>query len=124
MLFMSVEIFVYSLLVLSWEKVRATPALSSLLFGNPEVAAANVADDDADVVGERARLQAGGAAQDDCIKVLGLRKVYKGRLGGGNKIAVQDLWMGIPQGQCFGFLGINGAGKTTTLKVGTPHHMA
>jgi ABC-type uncharacterized transport system ATPase subunit len=25
--------------------------------------------------------------------------------------------MGIPEGQCFGFLGINGAGKTTTLKM-------
>ena len=92
-----------------------------MIFGNPEVAAANTADTDADVIHERERLQqqpfGEHAAHEDCIKVSGLRKVYKGRLGGGNKIAVQDLWMGIPQGQCFGFLGINGAGKTTTLKV-------
>lgn len=30
---------------------------------------------------------------------------------------VRDLTFGIPQGQCFGFLGINGAGKTTTLRI-------
>jgi ABC-type uncharacterized transport system ATPase subunit len=24
---------------------------------------------------------------------------------------------GVPQGQCFGFLGVNGAGKTTTMEI-------
>eukprot|EP00937_MAST-01D_sp_MAST-1D-sp2_P000712 g712.t1 len=36
------------------------------------------------------------------------------RLG---KLAVQGLSLQIPQGQCFGFLGVNGAGKTTTLSM-------
>jgi len=34
-------------------------------------------------------------------------------------VAVDSLCLGIPRGQCFGFLGINGAGKTTTLKMVT-----
>lgn len=29
-------------------------------------------------------------------------------------IAVNDLTFGVPQGECFGLLGVNGAGKTTT----------
>ena len=100
----------YVALVLFYEKVRATPSLSAALFGNPTVNAENKPDEDADVITEKARLQSGRGA-DDAIKVTGQRKVYKGRLGGGNKIAVQDLWMGIPKGQCFGYLGIHGAGQ-------------
>ena len=30
--------------------------------------------------------------------------------------------MGIPQGECFGLLGVNGAGKTTTFKMMTGDH--
>jgi hypothetical protein len=90
MAFMAWEIVVYSLLVLGWEKIRATPSLSAMVFGNPEVAAKNVPDEDADVIAEKQRLSS-GQGQAECIKVMGLRKVYKGRLGGGNKIAVQDL---------------------------------
>jgi len=30
---------------------------------------------------------------------------------------VRDLCLGIPYGECFGFLGVNGAGKTTTLSM-------
>jgi ATP-binding cassette subfamily A (ABC1) protein 3 len=119
-IFMTCEIFVYSGFVLLYEKVAASPAMLAALFGNPAVEAANTAEEDADVINEKKRLMAGqpglGGAED-MIKVMGLRKVYKGRLGGGNKIAVQDLWMGVPEGQCLGFLGINGAGKTTTLKM-------
>ena len=114
MIFMTWEIFVYTFIVLGWEKIRATPSLSSMVFGNPEVKAANAPDEDEDVIAEKARLQSGGGGADDAIKIMGLRKVYKGRLGGGNKIAVQDLWMGVPKGQCLGFLGINGAGSVWT----------
>jgi len=32
-------------------------------------------------------------------------------------VAVNNLCLGIPKGQCFGLLGINGAGKTTTFKM-------
>ncbi|EQC37401.1 hypothetical protein SDRG_05005 [Saprolegnia diclina VS20] len=42
----------------------------------------------------------------------GLQKVYANGF-----LAVQDLSVGLPKGECFGFLGINGAGKSTTLKM-------
>nr|XP_035109261.2 ATP-binding cassette sub-family A member 13 isoform X1 [Callithrix jacchus] len=32
-------------------------------------------------------------------------------------IAVQDISLGIPKGECFGLLGVNGAGKSTTFKI-------
>jgi ABC-2 type transport system ATP-binding protein len=35
----------------------------------------------------------------------------------GGLMAVNDLNLDIPQGQCFAFLGPNGAGKTTTIKL-------
>ena len=31
--------------------------------------------------------------------------------------AVDGLWLGIPEGECFGLLGVNGAGKTTTFSM-------
>jgi ABC-type multidrug transport system ATPase subunit len=31
------------------------------------------------------------------------------------QVAVRNMWLGIPKGQCFGLLGINGAGKTTAI---------
>lgn len=30
-------------------------------------------------------------------------------------MAVRNVYLGVPQGQVFGYLGVNGAGKTTTL---------
>lgn len=33
------------------------------------------------------------------------------------KVAVRSLTIGLPKGDCFGFLGINGAGKTSTLNI-------
>lgn len=49
--------------------------------------------------------------QTDVLKMMNLRKVYFN-----GKVAVQDVSLGIPEGECFGYLGVNGAGKTTTLK--------
>jgi len=38
---------------------------------------------------------------------------------GSPKIAVKNLSLAIPQGECFGLLGENGAGKTTTISIVT-----
>ncbi len=45
------------------------------------------------------------------IELKNLRKSY------GDKVAVKDLSLSIPQGELFAFLGPNGAGKTTTIKM-------
>ncbi len=34
-----------------------------------------------------------------------------------NKLAVNQINLIIPSGECFGLLGVNGAGKTTTFKM-------
>ncbi|RHZ42926.1 hypothetical protein DYB26_014723, partial [Aphanomyces astaci] len=41
-----------------------------------------------------------------------LRKVFKD-----GKVGVASVSLGLPKGECFGYLGINGAGKTTTMKM-------
>ncbi|KAE9305264.1 hypothetical protein PF008_g21763 [Phytophthora fragariae] len=68
-------------------------------------------DIDEDVAKEAQRVTS-GAANDDAVKIAGLRKVHPG-----GKVAVRDLSFGLKRGECFGFLGINGAGKTTTMKM-------
>ena len=47
---------------------------------------------------------------------ISLLQVYKTRKLG-RHLAVDRLTLGVPQGECFGLLGVNGAGKTTTFKM-------
>ena len=61
--------------------------------------------DDDDVVAEKERI-ASGRGNDDLIVLDGLTKVYDN-----GKVAVNNMSLGIPPGQCFGLLGINGAGR-------------
>lgn len=70
--------------------------------------------EDDDVQNERQRVLSGGAERD-IIKIENLCKVYK--TGRKPMLAVNRLCVGIPRGECFGFLGVNGAGKTTTFKM-------
>ena len=51
--------------------------------------------------------------ETDSLILMELRKFYSSFL------AVDRLTVGIPQGECFGLLGVNGAGKTTTFKIMT-----
>ena len=59
-----------------------------------------------DIAVERER-----AAPPLAIETHGLRKAY------GEKVAVHDVTIVVPQGEVFGFLGPNGAGKSTTVKL-------
>jgi ABC-2 type transport system ATP-binding protein len=45
------------------------------------------------------------------LRVRALRKVYQ------DVVAVSDLDLEVPTGECFGLLGPNGAGKTTTIEI-------
>ncbi|KAJ6374149.1 hypothetical protein OIU78_029786 [Salix suchowensis] len=46
-----------------------------------------------------------------------LRKVYPGRDGNPEKMAVRGLSLALPRGECFGMLGPNGAGKTSFISM-------
>mmetsp|Transcript_28196 Transcript_28196/g.58760 ORF Transcript_28196/g.58760 Transcript_28196/m.58760 type:complete len:1961 (+) Transcript_28196:86-5968(+) len=67
--------------------------------------------DDEDVIAEYARVR-GGDADGDLIVLKDLTKRYPN-----GKLAVNNMSLGIPPGECFGLLGINGAGKTTTMSM-------
>jgi len=78
--------------------------------GPEEVVDYAIPDDD-DVVQEQERVLSGGA-NEDLIVISQLTKIYDT-----GKVAVNNLSLAIPPGQCFGLLGINGAGKTTVMSM-------
>ncbi|XP_064616373.1 ATP-binding cassette sub-family A member 2-like [Liolophura sinensis] len=74
-----------------------------------------VQDEDGDVAAERKRVMR-GSGRHDLIRLENITKVYKTRKLG-RKLAVDRLCLGVPEGECFGLLGVNGAGKTTAFKM-------
>jgi ATP-binding cassette subfamily A (ABC1) protein 3 len=72
-------------------------------------------DEDQDVHAERVRVEGGGGGQD-AIRVVGLQKAYRSRLGA-VKVAVRNFSFGVRPGQRLGLLGPNGAGKSSVLSV-------
>ncbi|XP_038057091.1 uncharacterized protein LOC119728778 isoform X2 [Patiria miniata] len=71
--------------------------------------------EDEDVAMERQRLVSGDT-KNDLVCIQNLTKVYRS-VNNSSLVAVDDLCVGIPKGQCFGLLGVNGAGKTTTFRM-------
>ncbi|XP_013411172.1 ATP-binding cassette sub-family A member 3 isoform X2 [Lingula anatina] len=68
--------------------------------------------EDTDVKAERERiLKQPPMYHSDALVLRELTKYY------GSHLAVNNVTVGIPQGECFGLLGVNGAGKTTTFKM-------
>ncbi|XP_067672614.1 phospholipid-transporting ATPase ABCA3-like [Haliotis asinina] len=72
--------------------------------------------EDSDVATERARLANNSLYQLFQSDKLLLKEVVKDY---DHLCAVDHISVGIPQGECFGLLGVNGAGKTTTFKMMT-----
>ncbi|TYZ62891.1 hypothetical protein PybrP1_006990 [[Pythium] brassicae (nom. inval.)] len=70
--------------------------------------------EDDDVQRERQKVERTGPTTADNIVIRNLRQQYGNK---GGKVALDDLCLAIPKGECFGYLGINGAGKSTTMKV-------
>ncbi|VTJ80837.1 Hypothetical predicted protein [Marmota monax] len=75
---------------------------------------AETIDEDEDVRAERLRVE-NGAAEFDLVQLHRLTKTYQ--LIHKKIIAVNNISIGIPAGECFGLLGVNGAGKTTIFKM-------
>ncbi|ELW49201.1 ATP-binding cassette sub-family A member 12 [Tupaia chinensis] len=71
-------------------------------------------DEDEDVRTERLRVES-GAAEFDLVQLHRLTKTFQ--LIHKKIIAVNNISLGIPAGECFGLLGVNGAGKTTIFKM-------
>ena len=63
---------------------------------------------DTDVADEAARAALAG----DGVRIQHLRKEYAT-----GQVAVKDVSLQIPLGECFGLLGPNGAGKTTVVSM-------
>ncbi|CAM1324270.1 ABCA2 (predicted) [Pycnogonum litorale] len=72
-------------------------------------------EEDSDVADERRRVKR-GKTRGDLLVIKDLTKVYNTRKLGKN-LAVNQLCLGVPEGECFGLLGVNGAGKSTTFKI-------
>ena len=60
----------------------------------------------------------------DILQTYNLTKIFRTRTIGSllglrseNKVAVDNISVGIKRGECFGWLGLNGAGKSTTFKM-------
>jgi len=79
--------------------------------------------EDNDVAAERQRIDGTSVVQlatTDAVVLRQLTKLYKFRCLGSccyknSVLAVDQLSVGIPRGECFGLLGVNGAGKTSTF---------
>ena len=46
-----------------------------------------------------------------------LKKLYPGKNGNPDKVAVRGLSLALPRGQCFGMLGPSGSGKTSFISM-------
>ncbi|XP_053233210.1 glucosylceramide transporter ABCA12 [Podarcis raffonei] len=71
-------------------------------------------EEDKDVQAERERVTL-GLADCDMLQLQNLTKIY--HLPHRRIVAVKNVSIGIPAGECFGLLGVNGAGKTTIFKM-------
>lgn len=53
----------------------------------------------------------------NAVEIKGMKKVYKGKAGAEDKLALKGIDLEIPRGSMFGLLGPNGAGKSTTINI-------
>jgi len=114
----------YFLLTILVEYASTSPKVQQMFcnVNSPVSDDPDVGPEDSDVAAEKARILA-GEADGDLVQLKGFRKVWGGRWSSApTKVAVKDMYFSIPEGECFGFLGVNGAGKTTTLSMLSGEH--
>lgn len=102
---------VYLTLTIAIDTLKNYPELYRRFIKDP-VVEDKPFEEDSDVLAEKNRVMK-GQADTDVIVMKNLRKVYGP--ASYSKVAVKGVSLGIPRGECFGYLGINGAGKTSTL---------
>ncbi|POM66858.1 ABC Superfamily [Phytophthora palmivora] len=112
LLYLALDAIIFFTIAVGIDFLLSFPKIKAAIFKDPVLNDAPYEEDE-DVAREAERVRS-GKADGDAVKLLGIRKVYKG-----NKVAVRNLSFGLPKGECFGYLGINGAGKTTTMKMMT-----
>uniref|UniRef100_A0A804PIM6 ABC transporter domain-containing protein n=2 Tax=Zea mays TaxID=4577 RepID=A0A804PIM6_MAIZE len=85
----------------------------------------SVETDRTDVSRERETVQQLLRESDSNFSVIcdNLKKVYHGKDGNAEKIAVAGLSLSVQRGQCFGILGPNGAGKTSLISMAVEHSL-
>ncbi|KAM3257072.1 hypothetical protein ACQJBY_049432 [Aegilops geniculata] len=98
------------------QKKHAPPLQSSFVQQNHKV---DVDMEKADVAQERQVVEQllMDSNANQAIICDNLRKVYPGKDGNADKLAVRGLSLALPKGQCFGMLGPNGAGKTSFISM-------
>jgi ABC-type multidrug transport system ATPase subunit len=125
-LYLFVLTVIYLLLAIAIEYARSKPKIAAW-FAPRSLRAVEDApysvDEDVQAEADRIERSAPGSA-DELIRLVNLRKVYRGSFRSAPKVAVRNMSFGVNTGECFGYLGINGAGKTTTMKILTGELLA
>merc|ERR1711871_568275 len=123
--FLAVESVVYLILTIFVDYGLNTPFLQEWFMKSSmtkqlellDEKLTDISEEDEDVLAERQRVISGNAHDDSVIMLNDVKKIYGSYGKEGFKYAVKGVSIGIPNGECFGLLGINGAGKSTTLSI-------
>ena len=119
LVFLAIQGFVYFVILFLIESRALQITYHVLFYRNdktkkvdmPRSDSATIVHEDCDVARERHRIASSAVVREESLVLQELTKYY------GTMLAVDRISVGIPQGECFGLLGINGAGKTTTFKM-------
>ncbi|KAJ3297206.1 hypothetical protein HK104_000723 [Borealophlyctis nickersoniae] len=101
------------------EKERAVAGSDEEIGGSNQtlVRTEELNHEDDDVRAERLRVLSNAHSPASPLIMRGMRKVYQGRSGRGEKLAVKDVTLAVEENVVFGLLGPNGAGKTTLISI-------
>ena len=118
LLMMGLESIVYLALTVGIEYMTSIPKFQQF-FDSLHVTLPPTSEQlkDEDVLEEERRCNSGECDESSTILVKNIKKQFYGGIRTPGKYAVKGVSLGIPNGQCFGLLGINGAGKTTFLSM-------